>query len=464
MKRRTLLAGGSAAGVALFSASLPRFVGAADGPCPKFVFVVEGNSVEPLAFLSPSARSQIDGLLNSPVAGRRNWFRSYNHADVAEFATGDLDQAVSLGGLGALADRATVLYGLSGKITGGGHSAYHGVLSATRTVNGSPGGATIDSFLASRVTALGERPFDVLRVGVGKNPLNNQTCATAKGQPAPLIQRPTTAYQVVLGAGTGDAAFAQRGDMLRFALEDVQHAIEVFRGSVNERRKLETYAASIREVIDQQSQLAGITLDSSILPPSPADDPRYSSASSMDRLSAQFDIVTTALQGGLTNIAVIGSGTGDEFNSIEYPTVVTGAPIKRHDLHHVSERSPAAASAIHAVSARHVDFIAALANRLEVTPDVDGTSMLDNTVIVYLGDNGETHHTACDELPVLLVGGEGLGLRGGRTLVYPGQAQGEHRRISNLWITLAQLAGVDVETFGDDDFSRVPAGALPGLV
>lgn len=464
MKRRTLLAGGSAAaGVALFSAALPRFVGAADGPCPKFVFVVEGNCVEPVSLLSPSARAQLDGILSAPIDARRNWYRSYGHTDVAEFATPDLAEAVSLAGLGSLASRASVLYGMSGKITGGGHTAYHGVLSATRTVNGSPGGATIDAFLASRVTALGDRPFDVLRVGVGDAPLNNQTCAIAAGQPAPLLQRPTTAYQVVLGAATGDEGFERQGDMLNFALEDMQHAIDVFRGPSKERAKLQTYAESIEEVIAQQSQLQGVTLDPSTLPPSPMDDPRYTSANSLERLSAQFDIVTTALQGGLTNIAVIGSGTGTEFNSITYPSI-TGSSLRRHTMHHESGADPARAALIHEVSARHIDYIAALANRLEATPDVDGSSMLDNTVIVYIGDNGEQHHTGCDELPVLLVGGENLGLRGGRTLVYPGQSSIEHRRISNLWITLAQLAGVDVETFGKDDFSRVPSGALPGLV
>lgn len=464
--RRALIRGGVAtAGAAALSLGASRFVRAAAGPHAKFVFVVEGNCVEPVAMLSPTARDAMNGMLRAPVGTNRWWYRDYQHSELTEVPTPDLAEALSLGPLGSLASRSSVLYGLSCKASGGGHTPYHGAMSATRTVAGSPGGPTIDAYLASRVDAFAERPFDVLRVGVGDRPINNQTCALDAGKPAPILLKPTTAYQVVLGAATGDRGFARRGEMLAFAREDVTHRLADFGGPVAERAKLETYLASIEQVELQQSRLRGITLDPATLPPPPADDPRYASASSMDRLSVQFDIATAALQGGLTQVAVIASSTGDDFGSVTYPSLVgPGMPLRRHELHHESAGDAAIRDVIHQVSGKHVEYIARMANALAATPDPSGGTMLDNTVIVYLGDNGEQHHSTASEFPVLLVGGENLGVSGGRTLVYPGLAASEHRRLSNLWITLAQLAGIDTQEFGGDDFTRVPNGALPGLV
>jgi hypothetical protein len=104
--------------------------------------------------------------------------------------------------------------------------------------------------------------------------------------------------------------------------------------------------------------------------------------------------------------------------------------------------------------------------------------MLDTTVIVYVSDNGEQHHSTGTEFPVLLLGGSGIGLRtGGRTIVYPGLDTGGsgHRQLSNLWNTLGRLTGampfalspttrVDFNAFGNEGPARVATGPLSELM
>ena len=77
----------------------------------------------------------------------------------------------------------------------------------------------------------------------------------------------------------------------------------------------------------------------------------------------------------------------------------------------------------------------------------EGTgTMLDNTLIVYIGDNGEQHHSTASEFPTLLIGGRGMGMKpGGRTLIYPGLTAQNHRQISNVWNTLGHLAGAPLD-------------------
>ena len=91
--------------------------------------------------------------------------------------------------------------------------------------------------------------------------------------------------------------------------------------------------------------------------------------------------------------------------------------------------------------------------------------MLDNTLIVYLGDNGEQHHSTASDFPILLLGGRGLGRSGlGETLIYPGLEADRHRQLSNLWNTLGHLGGAPLNDFGAEGRTRRALGPLTELL
>ena len=122
--------------------------------------------------------------------------------------------------------------------------------------------------------------------------------------------------------------------------------------------------------------------------------------------------------------------------------------------------------AIVQVTAGQFREIARVARRLADTPEPTGEgSMLDNTLIVYVGDNGEQHHSTASEFPVVLLGGANLIAGGGRTIVYPGLGGAEHRQLSNLWNTLGYLTGATLDDFGGESGpSRRAFGPLPELL
>jgi len=105
-----------------------------------------------------------------------------------------------------------------------------------------------------------------------------------------------------------------------------------------------------------------------------------------------------------------------------------------------------------------------LARNLKAVSEGEGT-MLDNTAIVFMSDNGEQHHSTASEWPMLLLGGSAMGLQtGGRTLFYPGLGQGSHRQVSNFFNTLGHAAGASLNDFGSEGPTRVAEGPLSELM
>ncbi len=467
MKRRTLLRGAMLGTGAAFLAPLMNRLRADTGGSCRFVFVVEGNGYEPVTVLSPSVRSALDATMDSPIGTKRWWYRDYRHDTPIVMETPDLGSARSLGGLGreGLIDQSTVLLGLSSKVAGGGHSASHGALSSSRTVGGAPGGPTIDAYLAGLPALRGDLPFEAVRLGVGTGrALDFGTCALAAGRAAPMTLYPQTAYEVLFGAvATAEAreAFMRRGNLLDFARADVAAAQAEFRGSSLEREKLEAYLSSIEQLQARHGRLLEMEdVVRATAPEAPDINPLYS-GEALDTLAAQMEIATAALIGGLTNVAVVGSGTGGDFGLTYSSVSSTG----RHDMQHGSGGSATLLEACHTVTEREVDLVARMARTLADTPDESGGSMLDHTLIVYIGDNGEQHHSTASEFPVLLIGGRALGLRpGGRTIVYPGLNNPGNRQLSNLWNTVGHLAGQDLNNFGTEGPARIASGPLSELL
>ncbi len=466
ISRRSLMRlAGTAAGAALLGPLLSR-LGRADTPTyPRFVFFVEGNGYEPVSVLSPSTRAALDASLAAPVGASRYWPERYRHTSPIE-TSGDLDQAIALQDLGSLAAKTAVVLGLSSKITGGGHTAYHGVLSSTRTSGARPSGETIDAHL-SRLPLLSGTAFDALRLGYasafhypGAN-LDFGTCALGAGLSVPLVRDPRQAFDMLFGAITDRPAFDRAGHILDFAREDVTRAIAAFPGSSDERARLESYLASVEANIERRTRLEASLASIPALPGVPG---ARTPEDIYSVLAAQAGHISTALQGGLTNVAVLGIGTGYDFD-----TFYGSDHRPRHDTHHQSETDPALADYIHMQSRLQIGVMIELARQLEAVPE-RGATLLDHTVLVYIGDNGETHHATGEEFPVVLMGGGALGLRtGGRTLVYPGLDQfgTGHRQVSNVWNTLGHLACEDLDAFGGEHLrggTRSAEGPLSELM
>ncbi len=497
LSRRALLRSiaAGAAGAALLPI-LSRLTSAGAPAVARFLFVIEGNHFAPITVLDPSTQAAIDATTKSPIDGLPFWYNLYQHTSPIVVPTTDFSKTIALQSIASqgLAADTAVVFGLSSQIVGGGHTGYHGVLSSSRTVGGSPGGQTIDAYLGAQPAVRQKTPYDVVRVGMVQPPkgaagqpatgerLAYYTCATAKGVPAATIVDPMSAYNVyfgLVGTAAQQASFGQRKTLLDYATQDVKTALAAFGGSSDERAKLETYLASLEDLSTRQQRLVAMAPK---LPKALSDCPSPDTLTNpltnttiandcMVCLDAQLRIAAAALKGQLANVAVVTSGTGDDFGGLTYPSAPAGddQADTRHPIQHQAIAGVAqAVTTIHDMTKHQLDLVAAVAQDLASTPDpATSGSMLDNTVIVFISDNGEQHHSTSSEFPVVLIGGKNLGLKtGGRTIAYPGVTTGgaAHRQVSNLWNTLGHLAGQQLDTFGAEGAFRVATGPLSELM
>jgi hypothetical protein len=96
---------------------------------------------------------------------------------------------------------------------------------------------------------------------------------------------------------------------------------------------------------------------------------------------------------------------------------------------------------------------------LKALPDVDGTTLWDNTLVVHWNELGQgDSHTIRDNLVVFAGGAQGY-FRRGRLLDFANNAS-----FSDMLVSCFHYMGFeDVETFGDDRLASASGGPLSGL-
>ena len=96
------------------------------------------------------------------------------------------------------------------------------------------------------------------------------------------------------------------------------------------------------------------------------------------------------------------------------------------------------------IDALHVTVFAYLLDRLQNTPDGDGT-LLDHSLIAFGSSLSESNLHTHDDLPILLAGNAGGRVKGNRHLVYPNATP-----LNNLFLNMFDISGMPhVDKFGD---------------
>ena len=473
-RRQALQASGAALAASVGGTFLRRARAGTPGTA-RVVLVVEGNGIYPRAFASEAAKAAINQSAGQTITDQMNFHNLYGH-DAPLVVKGD-PLATPNGSLAGLAQngkslvaRSAVVLGLSGTVAGGGHSSFQGGLSCSRGDERKTPAATIDAALAAQLGT--KTPFDAVRLGVTSSKhLSYSLCAYGPGRPAPITVDPTDAYNALFGPvlGANPTEIAERKQLLDFARADVQASLAGFAPSASERLKLERYLEALNASQARQDRLVQMhAAVAPLVPPGPAADARYTSSDPLARLAVHFELATASLIGGLTNVVVLASGPGGGLDLV-YESVMPkhfaglDVGMNRHSLQHGNTQAPYQAAIID-VTAEHVNLIATMARALDSVPEGDGT-MLDHTIIAYLSDNGEKHHSEAKEWPILLVGGSKLGFKtDGRTVVYPGWNNPNNRQVSNLFNTLGHATGnTELDEFGNEGALRIATGPLAEL-
>lgn len=154
-----------------------------------------------------------------------------------------------------------------------------------------------------------------------------------------------------------------------------------------------------------------------------------------------FDLQVAAYQADITR--VISFMLGRELNGTVYPG--SGVPDGHHNLTH-HRYDPVKVAKVEKINTYHIDlFSSYYLEKLRTTPDGDG-SLLDHMLILYGGGISDGNLHDHSRLPLLLVGGSGGHLEGGRHLKYP-----DPTPMSNLLVTMLDKAGIPLDKVGDSN-------------
>jgi hypothetical protein len=115
-----------------------------------------------------------------------------------------------------------------------------------------------------------------------------------------------------------------------------------------------------------------------------------------------------------------------------------------HSLSHEPDKNETARDKLIRINTWFCGELAYLTKRLAETPEPGGVggSMLDNTLIVWTNELGKGNSHTLNDIPMVLVGGEKLGVKTGRSLHFP---KVPHNR---LLMSLAHLMGHHIDVFG----------------
>ncbi|MBX9681892.1 MAG: DUF1552 domain-containing protein [Gemmataceae bacterium] len=345
-------------------------------------------------------------------------------------------------------NRLTVLRGLSSRISeggSGGHSTNHGALGCY------PGGRilgqTIDLALGDVFTGL----YRHLGLGILSRPeamMNYSLCADGPDRPAPIQCNPELAYRSLFGSVAGGNSrqdFDRRTNLLDFMADDIRRARAALAGE--ERQKLDPYLEAFETLHQRQAHIERI--QERLRAHAPRLEEHFRRPTETMRLEAQFELAAAAVITGLSNVVTLASGGGGQ-QYLSFPDL--GIPVDGHHYGHGGgTNGKSYEECFVTVRQFHARLIADMCRKLQAVREGNG-SVLDNTLIVYLSDSGESHHPNLYDWPVVLIGNLGGRLRtGGRYLQFPRYQSRNHRTLSNLYLTLLQAAGRPRERFGIAD-------------
>lgn len=226
---------------------------------------------------------------------------------------------------------------------------------------------------------------------------------------------------------------AQQRSILDFVLDDAASLQRAAPG--RDKAKLDEYLTSVREIEKriQHAERFGETPDPSV------DTPAGIPPSFEEHMRLMFDMLLLAFQTDSTRVATF--LLANEGSNRAFPEI--GIPEGHHYLSHHQGREEMM-SKIAEIDAFYMKQFAAFLEKMEQTRDVDGNTLLHNSMIVYGCGNADGNRHTHSNLPIVLAGGGGGTLTPGRYNKLSSQP------MSNLLLSMADRLGVKgVETVGD---------------
>jgi uncharacterized protein DUF1552 len=306
-------------------------------------------------------------------------------------------------------------------------------------------GTTIDQLIAERICR--DSKLSSLEVAVDRNDVvgacdHGYACAYMNSMswksptmPLPAETNPRFVFERLFGSGDTAEARVARSREDRSILDGVTEEIAQLRRRLGRRdgAKLSEYLDGIRDV-EQRIARNESSNRGFAVPQRPVGVPE----TFKEHAELMFDLQVLAFQADITRVSSFLMARENVNRS--YGEI--GLPEAHHSMSHHAN-NPEKMAVFSKLNTYHVETLAYFLKKLRAIPDGDGT-LLDHSIVLYGSgmSDGNTHNNY--NVPVVVVGGRDLQLKGNRHLKYP-----KGTPLANLSLNLMDKFGVNVERFGD---------------
>ncbi len=210
--------------------------------------------------------------------------------------------------------------------------------------------------------------------------------------------------------------------------------------STSDQRKLDEYLDSVREV-EQRIENAGKkgelqgwrpTLDKPDIPRPPDGIPQDVA----EHMRLMADILVLGFQTDTTRVTTL--KLNNDHSSLRFPNLGVD-----YMIHHLLSHSDTADWL--KVNQFFMEQVAYIARKMDAVQEGGGRTLLDNSMLMFCSSMMTGNHNA-DQLPVVVLGGAGGRLKGGRIVDYTGKPD---RQMCRLYLSMMDKMEVRPKTFGD---------------
>jgi hypothetical protein len=256
--------------------------------------------------------------------------------------------------------------------------------------------------------------------------------------PLPMENDPRAVFERLFG-DSGNTDPAQRLARLaqqRSILDSItDKASRLGRGlGADDRAKLTEYLDAIRDV-ERRIENAE-RQNTKELPV--VDHPAGIPGTFEEHAKIMYDLQVLAFQTDLTRISTFMMGR--EFTGRQYPEI--GVPDAHHPISH-HQNDPDKLAKLLKINSFHVKLFGYFVEKLQSIPDGDGT-LLDHVLLLYGAGMSDSNAHDPRDLPILLAGGAGGRLAGGRHIRCP-----KGTPLANLHLSVLEMLGVPLDRMGD---------------
>jgi len=227
---------------------------------------------------------------------------------------------------------------------------------------------------------------------------------------------------------------ADRKSVLDFVKDDLTRLESRF--SAADRARLDAHLTSVQTIEQQLS--AGTQMCATPTMPARIDPEAMENFPTIAKL--QMDLMLLALTCGMTNIATFMFANADSWQY--YPWI--GINEEHHTMSHAADSDTATMEKLVQINIWTAQQITYMLDGLAKAIDTDGSSVLDNSLLLWGNELGKGNTHTYQDIPWVMAGGVGGQFRMGRFLQY------QHQPHNNMLVAIAQAFGLsDVKTFGD---------------